>query len=105
MQKALLMVALLGTTYAQELTPTQASKLKNYSHSLSGKIRHKRLLRRTAVITKKHAHEMAKDECDSEAYASKLSVRSNRLFYTLYTDEGRVKIDALDGEIMQKCTQ
>ena len=104
MQKALLMVTLLGTTHAQELTPTQVSKLRNYSHSLSGKIRHKRLLRKTAVITKKQAHEMAKDGCDSEVYSSKLSVHSNRLFYTLYTDEGHVKIDALDGEIMQKCT-
>ena len=103
MQKLLLILAVLGVSNAQELTPSQASKLKNYNHSLSGKMRYKRLLQRTAVIKKDEAYEMAEKECDSEAYFSKLSVRSNRLFYTIYTDKCTIKIDALDGEIMENC--
>ena len=105
MQKILLVFALLVVSNAQELTPNQASKLRNYNHSLSGKMRYRNLLQRTAVIKKDKAYKMAKEECKSEAYSSKLAVRSNRLFYTFYTDTGTVKIDALDGKIMQKCKE
>lgn len=102
MYKILLVLAVLGVSNAQELTPSQASKLRNYNHSLSGKIRHKRLLQRVAVIKKEEAYKIAKEACSAEVYSSKLSVRSNRLFYTIYTDACIIKIDALDGEIMEK---
>jgi len=105
MQKIILMVAIVGLCNAQELTPSQASKLRNYNHSLSGKMRHKRLLERTALIKKDKAYELAEEECKSEPYSSKLFVRSNRLIYTIYTDNGSIQIDALDGEIMQKCEE
>jgi uncharacterized membrane protein YkoI len=103
MQKTLLVFALFLTSHAQELTPSQVNKLHNYNHSLSGKMRHKRLLKKTAIVTKINAKKIAKKECDSEVYSSKLSLCSNRLIYTLYTEKGFVKIDALDGKLMQKC--
>jgi hypothetical protein len=103
MQKILLIVAIVGVNYAQELTSTEANKLRNYNHSLSGKIRHKRLLERTAIVTKEEAYRVAKEACESQVNFSKLSVRSNRLFYTLYTDKGMIKIDALDNKIMEEC--
>ena len=103
MQKLLLIVALLGGASAQELTPSQASKLRNYNHSLLGKIRYKRLLQSTAQISKDKAFEIAKEVCKSEVYFSKLQVRLNRLFYILKTNKGSVKIDALDGQIMEGC--
>jgi len=105
MQKILWIVALLTLGNAQELTPAQASKLRNYDHSLSGKIRYKRLLQQTALISKQRAYEVAEQECKAKPYKAKLQVRFNRLFYTVYTDSGYIKIDALDGEIMQKCEQ
>ena len=105
MSKILLVLALFVMGHAQELTPTQASKLKNYNHSLSGKMRYKKLLQKTAIIDKDKAYSIASEECKSEVYFSKLSVRSMRLFYTLYSHGGRVKIDALDGKIIQRCTQ
>ena len=105
MQKLLLIVALLGGVSAQKLTPSEASKLQNYNHSLSGKIRFKRLLQRTAKISKDKALAMAEEECKSEVYFSKLQVKSNRLFYTLKTDNGTLKIDALDGQIMEGCVE
>ena len=101
----LLILAVLGVSNAQELTPSQASKLRNYNHSLSGKMRYKRLLQRTALVKKEKAHEMAEEECKSEVYYSKLSVHNNRLFYTIETDKCTIKIDALDGEIMENITK
>jgi uncharacterized membrane protein YkoI len=103
MRKILLILVVLGVSNAQELTPSQVSKLKNYNHSLSGKMRYKRLLKRMAVIKKDKAYEMAEKACQSKPYSLKLSVRSNRLFYTIQPDKGSMKIDALDGQIMQKC--
>jgi uncharacterized membrane protein YkoI len=103
MRKILLILAVLGVSNAQELTPSQVNKLKNYNHSLSGKMRYKRLLKRMAVIKKDKAYEMAEKACQSKPYSLKLSVRANRLFYTIQTDKGSMKIDTLDGQIMQNC--
>jgi hypothetical protein len=105
MQKIVLIIAMFGLVNAQELTPSEVSSLRNYSHSLSGKLRHQRLLQRTAVIKKDTVYTLVKEECKCEPYLIKLSVRSNRLFYTVYSEQGSMKIDALDGEIMQKCQQ
>ena len=58
MSKILLVLALFVMGHAQELTPTQASKLKNYNHSLSGKMRYKKLLQKTAIINKDKAYSM-----------------------------------------------
>jgi uncharacterized membrane protein YkoI len=103
MRKILLILAVLGVSNAQELTPSQVSKLRNYNHSLSGKMRYKRLLKRMAIIKKDKAYEMAEEACQSEPYSLTLSVRANRLVYTIKTDKGSMKIDALDAQVMKKC--
>ncbi len=106
MPKMFIVFAILGmSSYAQELTVTQVSKLKNYNHSLWGKIRHQRLLKQIAIVQKDEAYLLAKRVCQSEPYGAKLSVRAKRLFYTVRTDRGDIKIDALDGEIMKECTK
>lgn len=105
MQKSLLIFVILGVGNTQELTPSQASKLRSYNHSLLAKMRYQKLLQRTALISKKQANRVAEEACKSEVYFSKLKVGSNRLFYILKTNNGMVKIDALDGQIMQECEQ
>jgi uncharacterized membrane protein YkoI len=105
MQKSLWIFVILGVGNTQELTPSQASKLRSYNHSLFAKMRYQKLLQRTALISKKQANRVAEEECKSEVYFSKLQVKSNRLFYTLKTDNGTLKIDALDGQIMEGCVE
>jgi hypothetical protein len=104
MQKLLLIIAILGTIEGKELTIEQVSKLRSYNHSISGKMRHKRLLQRTAVVTQDRAYALAQKECCSEVSFGKLRVHSNRLFYWIKTDNGSIKIDALDAQIMERCS-
>jgi uncharacterized membrane protein YkoI len=103
MQKILLTLALLGVSNAQTLTLSEVSKLRNYGHSISAKMRYKRLLQKTAIIKKDEAYTLAEKVCQSDVSSAKLLVHANRLFYLLKTEKGTVKIDALDAEIIEKC--
>ena len=98
---SLLLVVALGTLYAQELTVSQLSKTRNYNHSFSGKIRYQRRLKKMTKITKEEAKKIAKEHCKEELHFSKLAVRHKRLFYKFNSDECQVKIDALDGSVVE----
>jgi hypothetical protein len=102
--KILLLVALLLSTFhAQELTPSQVSKIRNYRHSLSGKLRYQQRLKHIATIKSDKVEQLTKEACHGESMEhSKLKYHNARLFYVVYTASCYVKIDALDGSIMEK---
>lgn len=101
----LLLVCLisLGLLNAQELSPSQSATLQNYNHSLSGKRRYKRKLQRLAEVSKDEAKAYAQKSCKAkEIETVKLTYRNRRLFYEIQTDECDIKIDALDGSVMEE---
>lgn len=103
MRHILITVLLLGTLHSEELTIEQIAKARNFNHSLSGKLRHKRLLKKMAKVSEKEAVEMAKKSCATkEVEFTKLSIRGARLFYLIETQKCTLKIDALDGSLMEK---
>jgi len=104
MKHLLLILVLLGTLQAQELTPSQVVSTYSYKHSVSSKIKQKRLLQKMATVKKEKAQETAKAKCGSEVKLTKLIRHGNRLFYAMRTASCSIKIDALDGSIISKKT-
>ena len=98
---SLLLVVALGVLNAQELTVSQLAKTRNYSHSLSGKIRYQHRLKKMVKLTKKEAKKIAKEHCKEEVYFSKLAVRHKRLFYKFSSKNCQIKIDALDASLVE----
>lgn len=93
----------LGLLNAQELTPSQSARLQNYNHSLSGKLRHKRLMQSMVEVSREEAQKTAKESCKAkEIKTLKLSMHNKRLFYRIKTENCSIKIDALDGTVMEK---
>jgi hypothetical protein len=102
MKRLLSITLLLSTFQAQELTPSQMSKIRNYSHSFSGKLRYQQRLKHIATIKLDKAEQLAKEACRESIEYSKLRYHDSRLFYVIYMSNCYVKIDALDGSIMEK---
>ena len=98
---SLLLVVALGTLYAQDLTISQLAKTRNYNHSVSGKIRYQQRLKKMVKITKEEAKKIAKEHCKEELHFSKLAVRHKRLFYKFSSKNCYIKIDALDGSVVE----
>ncbi len=97
---SLLLVVAIGILYTQKLTVSQLSKTRNYNHSISGKIRYQRRLKKMVKITKEEAKKIAKEHCKEELHFSKLAVRHKRLFYKFSSKNCYIKIDALDGSVV-----
>ncbi len=91
----------VGALTAQELTLSQLAKTRNYNHSVSGKIRYQQRLQKMTKISKEEAEKLAKEQCKEEMHFSKLSVRHKRLFYRFSSKNCYIKIDALDGSLVE----
>ena len=103
MRFILIISLLLGVVEAEELTTAQVAKARNYNHSLSGKLRYKRLLQNMAKINKQEAREIVKEKIENQKILYlKLLRRGARLFYLINTKSSTVRVDALDGSIMDK---
>ena len=102
MKRLLSITLLLSALQAQELTLSEISKVRNYSHSLSGKLRYKQRLKKMANIKQDRAYSIANSFCKGEITHSKIKYRASRIFYVVSTKNCMVKIDALDGSIMEK---
>jgi uncharacterized membrane protein YkoI len=101
--KTLLLIALLfAGLQAQELSTEQVSKLHNYNHSISGKLRYKRALQKMATISLEKAQTITNSETNESIEQSKLKQHGTRLFYSIQTANHALKIDALDGSIISK---
>ena len=98
---SLLLVVVLGVLNAQELTVSQLAKTRNYNHSFSGKLRYQQRLQKMTKITKEQAEKLAQEQCKEEMHFSKLSVRHKRLFYRFSSKNCYIKIDALDGSVVE----
>jgi len=94
-----------GLIFAQPLSIEQMSKLRNYNHTFSGKLRHKRALQKIATVKEEEAKEIALNACNQEKKSIesiKLAHHSDRIFYRISMDGCKLKIDALDGSIISK---
>ena len=102
MKTLLLITLLFAGLQAQELSTEQVSKLLNYNHSISGKLRYKRALQKMATISLEKAQTITNSETNESIEQSKLKRHSTRLFYSIQTANHALKIDALDGSIISK---
>lgn len=99
-QIVILWIGVVLFANSQELTIEEASKLRSYNHSFSGKAREERAMRRVAKISRDRAYTIAKSVCKQKIYGSRLKMRNNRLFYIVNLKNCSVKVDALDGSII-----
>ena len=102
MKKLLSITLLLSLLQAQELTPSQISKIGNYSHSISGKLHYQQRLKKIATIKQRQAYAIAHSFCRGKITSSKIKYHASRIFYVVSTQNCMVKIDALDGSIMER---
>ena len=93
---------LLSMIQSQELTPSQIAKVGNYNHSLLGKLHYQQRLKKIANIKEIQAHTIAESICQGAVNSSKIKYRASRLFYVVSTKNCMLKIDALDGSIMER---
>jgi len=101
--KKYILILLTGAVLlpAQPLTIEQMATLQNYSHSLSGKLRYKKRLKKIANLDKREAFKRAKAVCKEDIQQSKLMKHSDRIFYKISTETCSIRIDALDGSIIK----
>ena len=102
MKSLLSITLLLSVLQAQELTLSEIAKVGDYSHSLSGKLRYQQRLKKMANIKQDRAYSIANAFCRGEITHSQIKYHASRIFYVVSTKNCMVKIDALDGSIMEK---
>jgi len=108
MKYFILLVMAGGLIFGQSLSPEQMAKLRNYNHKMSVKIAHKRMLQRMAIVKKDEAKKIALESLDREKkniQYIKLMHRFDRIFYQVRVNNISLKIDALDGSIIEKKSQ
>jgi len=93
---------LLGTIQAEELTTQEVAQTLNYRHSALGEKRHQRTLKRLAKISTTQAAQISQEQCQSEIRQSRLIRHGNRLYYHINTSTCYLRLDALDGTIINK---
>ncbi len=96
----ILWIAIAIVANARELTIEEASKLRGYNHSFSGKLKQQRAMKRVSKIDRKRAYAIGRSICKSKNLYGKLKMRNQRLFYDLHSKNCSVKVDALDGSIV-----
>ena len=102
MQKILLVSILLSTLQSQELTPSQVAKVGHYTHSISGKLRYEKRLKKIANLTQNRANYIVQSLCNQRITYSKIDYHASRIFYRVSTPNCKIKIDALDGSVMER---
>jgi len=93
---------LLSSMYGQNLTMAQIAQINHYNHSLSGRLAYQERLKRIATIKLDKLYTLVERNCNGTIKSTRLQHSSWRLFYVVTTGSCFIKIDALDGSIMEK---
>ncbi len=84
------------------LDSTQMSQLNRYNHRQSVIFSDMTKLKRFAKIDQKRATSIARKECEPmEIKFVSLKRRGRLLYYEIFTDTGRIRVNALDGQLIQ----
>ncbi len=95
---------LITTLYGVELTTEQELKLLNYKRKISpsNRVKYQRLMRYMAKVDRSSAIEKTKKISNEDIKEIRLKHKNRKLFYYVKTKSYAIKIDAIDGEIIEK---
>jgi len=103
--KTLVAILLFSTLCMSNEKPAlvdSSINLKNYNQRPSVKMMHKLKLKRLAKVSPDEVKKITLKECDEPVVYQKLRHKGQLLFYFVSTKDCTIKINALDGTIIEK---
>ena len=98
----LLTIPMFVFAQGQTLTPSEHNSIHSYNKRPSVKMKNKGNMHKLHKVNEEEASKIAKEQTKEDVQNIKLTHTGNVMFYKVQTQSYRIKINAMDGSVIDK---